>query len=1070
MLNQSPFFVLLGFFQIRYLLCRIVQGPFLCWCTSSVRCPGRIFFHLHFTTRHLSSAQENMSGVTDAPPMEPPDTEPNVPTDEQVIESWLKTKYLDYPYHGTTLSICIKELLRYTSTRLTDPANAWLSEDQITLPVALTVDNKARTDILVIESHAAAHLASVGLGLVTPEDFAATHSGMYAGMKDENVNWIIVPCNDGMTRQAEVDLAARKRAEQPVEPVTSFNDTDPVGRGGANWNRRNKKNNDYGTGSSQGMHWGVMIIDKAKNEARWLDGALRPERKNGKVYVGVMFPAARVAGKVLCGYDRVMNLPRGQFTATTLKHVPNDHGDNGFKGDAGCACGPWVIAIIQYILNNDSFLTAEHGLKETFASNMKAHHAQTMAFNSRTTRMAMNRMVQDEIYGQEPNLMPYRLTAQVARILDVSNPDGLPIQVRNLLNKGRAPQSGKSHRRDRDDSNDDGDDDDDDEGGNFEDTDVEKSTLMDIVRKNPSAYSHLKSKKEKMRQALENQRELQRSFEAQAVKKNADNADPYGTGLHSKKPQLRYPEGFDKDKLPDFGKLTSTEAGIWENLYLKDLFNTPAHVKPTYRTINSVMLRTYKHTFSHESIKSLQEEFYNDRFAFSPVEQSENWSAKAIAERLDETYFKLDIPFFAALSEQNVAFWIDRLPTIVRDILLKSDGSIDHGRARGMLYRMYVKELGDMSADEITAWRQADPSIPIGYEQDNESAMIAMKILYEASDAKHLPWLVNSPLHWPLRENRINHGSGKRKRGMEEERGGGDRDEVEDPTTTNPKPAKEPKITDGPETPITYPPAADPPPAEDPKTINWLNITDVNLAKYITPEIRADPRVNTNANNYTYRAILFLQHGGTFKDDSPDLPMDTWIRDTNVFKHGLDEKDDTIDLMLDRDLDLLYPNVERNGILQRMATHYQPHHAPSAPEVHKPIRPEPAKPAASERAKSTGVRIPFASLPTYTINFARMTIAEIEGWVAKRPVGDSLAPGQPHWVQRAILQHIFGGIDGLTDADIKTWKSRDPNFKKGKWSVDRVRKALKERVASVPGKDLRGNIIYYSDEWMGKHM
>jgi hypothetical protein len=108
-----------------------------------------------------------------------------------------------------------------------------------------------------------------------------------------------------------------------------------------------------------------------------------------------------------------------------------------------------------------------------------------------------------------------------------------------------------------------------------------------------------------------------------------------------------------------------------------------------------------------------------------------------------------------------------------------------------------------------------------------------------------------------------------------------------------------------------------------------------------------------------------------------------------VFKHGLDGKDDTIDLMLDRDLqNQLHAIPGRAEILTRMATHYQPNHSPAV-------------------AKSTGAKILFASLPTYTINFARMTIAEINTWVAKEPVGILLIPGQSHWDQRAIL-HIWG--------------------------------------------------------------
>jgi hypothetical protein len=426
----------------------------------------------------------------------------------------------------------VKDLLHYTSTRSTDRANAWLTEDQTILPVALAVDNKVRIDILVIESWATAQLASVGLGLMTPEDYVATHAAICAGMKDENVNWIIVPCCDGMTRQADIDYAASKRADTPVEPVENVNDpfagdatTTTHTNAGADSNKSKTAKNYYAMGSSQGTHWGVMIIDKAKNEARWLDGALKFVHKNGKVYVGAMLPAVRIAGKALCGYDRVTNLPCSKFEATTLKHVPTDHSDNLYKEDKGCACGPWVFAIIQYILDNDAFLTDEHGLKGTFASNRKARHVQSMAFNSMSTKKAINQMVQEELYRQEPDIVPYRLTPQVARILNVFNPDGFLKQVRDLQKKGQASRSGKGGKggRDHDDEDEENSsDDDDDESGTFDDTDISKSTLMALVRGDPSGYSHLTTKHEKMRQALENQRELEKSIEtARAAKKKA---------------------------------------------------------------------------------------------------------------------------------------------------------------------------------------------------------------------------------------------------------------------------------------------------------------------------------------------------------------------------------------------------------------------------------------------------------------------------------------------------------------------------------------------------------------------
>jgi hypothetical protein len=899
-----------------------------------------------------------MADKVNAPPTEPSGGDPTPLTDNEVIQNWRRSNYIQYSYHGRTLDVNINDFLHYSSTGSEDYANAWLSEDQVTLPLALIADNKGRPDILILESAAASCLASIGLGLVTPDDFAAAHLGMFAGMKDESINWIIAPCNDGMTRQAEITLAVKKKAEMPVEPTVTSKDTGPVGddteehvesdaldkntntqtKEGAVSNTMKEPKSDYGKGSYQGMHWGVMIIDKARNEARWLDGAINLTRKNGKVIIRApMHRAGWVAGKVLCGYDRVMQLPRGQFTATTLKHTPHDYRDNSFRGDVGCACGPWVIAIIQYILDNAEFLTAEDGLKGTFASNRRRGHVIGMAFDSLRTRTAAQEMVKAEYEREVPSdALPCRLTLRILKI--ICNSDNLRKNLDSFLGNGRTPPGGAGVNSGKKNG---GNDPDDDETGCHRDTDVLKSTLMDIVRSDPGAYSHLNTNDEKRELARINQIELEKNLEkAKAEKEKAERekameANPFGTGPHSKNPVLVYPDGFSKDNLPDFGKLWSSHGNTWTNPHLEDLFDRPLIlVGNTYQTVNSVLHRTYKGTFSNEPEKSLRNHHYRDDFAFNKVERDGKWTAKQIADRLNETYVHLEIPFFAALSEEDIGYWVSRLPQKVGKILSKADKSIDYGRARGMLHRMYVGELDQMTADDIAAWRQADPSIPTECKQHNEAAMVVMKMLYEGPDVKHLPWLLESPLHWPSREYRAKHGE-KRKRGADEEEN--DEDESDDtglPSPTEAHLAKKPKVTEDPKaTDTPTPDEASQPAKKDPKSVDWLNITDVNLAQYITEEIRTDRRIGNNPNNYSYRAILFVQHGGTFKDASQTPHTDLWVRDTNVFRHGLDVEDATIDLRLRRDPEIqleVVPGPER--ILERLAAVYEPATPATVPE------------------------------------------------------------------------------------------------------------------------------------------
>jgi hypothetical protein len=1053
-----------------------------------------------------------MADEASAPPTGLSGSDPTPLTDTQLIQNWRRSNYIQYPYHGRTLDVNINDFLHYSSTGSEDYANAWLSEDQVTLPLALIADNKGRPDILILESAAASCLASIGLGLVTPDDFAAAHLGMFAGMKDESINWIIAPCNDGMTRQAEIALAAKKKAEMPVKSTVTSKDTGPVGdhaeeddemdeeqvesdaldkntntqtKEGAVSNTMKEPKSDYGKGSYQGMHWGVMIIDKARNEARWLDGAINLTRKNGKVCIRApMLRAGWVAGKVLCGYDRVMQLPRGQFTATTLKHTPHEYRDNSFRGDTRCACGPWVIAIIQYILDNAGFLTAEHGLKGTFASNRRRGHVIGMAFDSLRTRTAAQEMVKAEYEREMPSdALPCRLTLRILKI--ICNSDNLRKNLDSFLGNGRTPPGGAGGNSGK--TNGGNDSDDDDETGNHRDTDVLKSTLMDIVRSDPGAYSHLNTNDEKRELARINQIELEKNLEkAKAEKEKAEREramkeNPFGTGPHSKNPVLVYPDGFSKDNLPNFASLSNSDVSQeWYPIYEDDLFDL-SRISPgrTYLTCISVLHRTYKGSFSNEPWESLRK-YVHDDFAFDKADLAKKWTTKDVADRLNHVYNNLDIPCFATLSEEFINHWVEGLPPKVRKILVKDDKSIEHGRARGMLYRMYVKDLDNMTADDITAWRQADPSIPPEYKQDNESVKIFMKIFYEGPDAKYLPRLVNSPLHWPLREHRAKYGEKRKRAADEEENDEDETDDGQDPKTTGPNPAKRSKITEDPKATNTSTPDKGPQPAQDPKTVDWLNMTDVNLAQYITDEVRADSRIGDNPNNYTYRAILFLKHGGTFKDASQTPHTDLWVRDTNVFKHGLDLKDATIDLKLRRDPEIqleVVPGPE--GILKRLAAVYEPATQVTVPEpepVTAPVKNKAnksvkAKPTGRAKSKTPGGKLTLEELKTHIIPFGKMTQAQIDTWVDKGPVGAALTRDQPFWLKKAILQHIFGGFEILTDNDMKPWKGQDPEFRnKGPFSTKEMKNALKRRVAHVPKSDFRGMLHLYPEEWVKKNM
>jgi hypothetical protein len=300
--------------------------------------------------------------------------------------------------------------------------------------------------------------------------------------------------------------------------------------------------------------------------------------------------------------------------------------------------------------------------------------------------------------------------------------------------------------------------------------------------------------------------------------------------------------------------------------------------------MNAVLHRTYKGSFKGESYESLSG-YLGKPQAFHASESG--LQLEAIAERMDEAYYKLETPLFAALTEGQIRLWTMWLLPSMTACMNSADGKLSNDRARGMLYRMFVGEFDDMSEAELTEWRTADPSINGEYETNNETALLYMNTLYRVADAVQVPWLKDSLLHWRPRRHRPSRAEpSKRKRKRDVD----DDDKEEDDDEKGKRDAKRPK----PQTSkggVSKPPGPPesiqasliiqaPQSIDDQKKTYWAVISEANLKKHITDAIRQDHRIDRKANSYTYRAILFLLHGGTFKNDSQTVNTNLWVRDT----------------------------------------------------------------------------------------------------------------------------------------------------------------------------------------------
>lgn len=955
------------------------------------------------------------------------------------METWLKSQYFTFEYFDELVLITVEDFMQLIATAATDQDNRRLTDNQIALPILLlTHVIKERSDVVVIPPGAASTLCDIGLGEKNSESFLETHRVLCSAMKDEAFRWIVVPCTDGMLSS---DLRDKDAAKQNESKDTNSNNDDgsrptlPTYVGGA-------------------KHWGLMVIDKIRNDACWLDGHLRlgPKRSNSKqLRIEYMSLAGRAAGKVLCGYDQVMSNEPGGFTARTLKYIPQDHEDNAYRGDEGSACGPYAFGMLQYIFNNPAFL---ENLKETFLRSKWDRHCTNLKFNSWSTRLQMQDLIRREAHKHESmDEMPYKTTARVLKLLERSQIMNLFGALNNALEGAifRGPLPSQRYKNNGKGSS------------NQENTGhsgSEETGHNSSTGTGPNVYKKIPI--ETLRPYLSDgppetmTERLEAAYQALVhdQKKrlggtsSTDPPKPEVSGIHSKrwKEALKFPEGFSRDNLPNFLKLSNTDTEDWASLYRDDLFRYPMEdLNITFYSEKAVLHRTYRGSFTNERLETLLSIQSYDTHAFTSDEQRAVWNYEDIVARLNETYFQLEVPLFAALADAEVVNWVKYLHHKARAAMPAASDENFHNRARGILYRIFVGDIEDMSPEDLTEWRKADPYLHRSNKVDNETALVAMNILYKVEKPNELPYLRESPLHWPAREHRPRRG---RKRGRDddnnadndESNSGGKRKRLKDETqkedTTAPR-ETEPTV----EIPHFMEHNN---PTEAAKLTDWATMSDVDLKKYLTADVRQDPRVGPNANKYTYRALLFIRHGGTFKSDSQLNNSHLWVRDTNVFKHELESDGKDTDLVLNEG-GMLEVRTPSKTIIRRMAARYE---------------------------VSNSTDLDLAALENATVNFTKMHEAKINEWVALKPDNIPLTFDDELWFKKAVLQKLFGGFDHLSPSDLQYLQDNDRHFeteiKDKTWTLERIVPMQKARVSTIPAHDLRGKLLYYPQshiEW-----
>lgn len=781
---------------------------------------------------------------------------------DAIINAWLRLLYLQHEYFGNTLSISVEDFIKTIATSKTDYRNSWLSDDQVALPVVLlTALEKKRSDILVVPPTPASILGSIGLGIYPSNYFAYSFPDIARAMKSENIRWIVVPCNDGMTRdseQAVLDQTNQNGAESDKanDSATATGEKQKGERkatktGGASRKNGTKTMNEPRivgtTDQGIGAHWGLMIIDKHRDDARWLDGSLEIGEERGKSYIKAMHKAGGSAGKILSGYEKVMRRAPGQITTSTLKYIPQDR-HNNYNGDAGSACGPWVFAILEYILENPGFLSTDRGLKGTFDKRSKDHHRRNMGFDSWLTRLTMQSIISEEADKElAADDLPFKMTVPILKILGSIRPTGLLDDINNFL--GNTPPTQRRHRRGS------GVGGDNDEGGNDDDHDQQTSPkspslgdvvkLLQIVQENPDSISSLPAHQQKfLAEQMSLYPEAKRSPKQPAASFNIVEALQNHVVNFVQLPT---------DQLNDFVALNLVGGSL-----------RPMMPEWEQRAILTHILGDFDNLSEYDSTtwKTNDSRFVNFQMA----------SHDQIISTLKRSV--------ATVPQPNLRGFITSYPQSYIDRLVAQRTGGDKGYLSAEKTIADEEPLNGEDALSHTGW----PEGPV-FNGLDDGALHPDQILRRMKKV-HEP----SAPRWSTTDIVTDRNKGK---------------STESVLPINPRKRAHEGVQ----------------PGKSPKKakIDYATVSTEELFKEVNDNIKKHESIDQTRtpNEYTYRAILLVTKGGTFKNENAARCNTIWIRDSNVFTEGVD-----FEVTKENKIKLLN-NIFHGNIRTRMQSRYE---------------------------------------------------------------------------------------------------------------------------------------------------
>jgi hypothetical protein len=242
-------------------------------------------------------------------------------TDGEKVQQWLLQNYLNYKHadRADLVSLSVQNFDNIADL------SYWFQGEIMALSLALSTNSHDRQDdVLVLSTDSTLPLYNLGKGRNTTEGVRSFSTLLYDGILDSFKRWIVVPCSDGTLASETMGNSSKSQVNDKEKETTVDSSDKPTTATRAKKGtkktkqpakkkikkvvaeearkkkveeeeaRKKKEEEDREAHKNEketripgemkgfGTHWGLLIVDKQKKIAHWVDSLVTLKKVNGK--------------------------------------------------------------------------------------------------------------------------------------------------------------------------------------------------------------------------------------------------------------------------------------------------------------------------------------------------------------------------------------------------------------------------------------------------------------------------------------------------------------------------------------------------------------------------------------------------------------------------------------------------------------------------------------------------------------------------------------------------------------------------------------------------------------------